>query len=472
MKSTLCSLGGAFGALAFALYPAAFSATPSESAPAAAHRAHDGHDHDAEGHDHSHEGEEHAHAHEDGHDHAHEGHDHTHEGEEHDHEHEEAGHDHAGHNHEGGHEEGHVHVTVSPKALRALDMSFETVPGPSAVPGRTLYGTLAVPPDAVHTCALPAAGRVYLKVKPAEEVSKGDVLYTLESPAIVDLAMRVETAKAAWIKAEAEERALESRRARLEGAGAKNGELETTIAFKHAETAALKKDFDAAQTQLKSALQGGELEDATLVVRAPADGTVGSASLAQGAWAEQGTAVLDVSARGALEWSAPVYAGDDVHARRARLVTGRGAKLQTLDGILRVGSQIDPQTQTRMLYFRPTAVPEGVRAGQTARLDLLTDEEENGGYIPVPNSALVKVGVDDVVFVREDENTMVVQKVEALPSRRGLTPVRGLTPGTTYVARGGYELKYLLPSMTGKKAAGHFHADGKFHEGDHSDDEK
>ena len=90
----------------------------------------------------------------------------------------------------------------------------------------------------------------------------------------------------------------------------------------------------------------------------------------------------------------------------------------------------------------------------------------------MPNSAIVKVGVDDVVFVREDEHTMVMQKVEALPSRRGLTPVKGLTPGATYVSKGGYELKYLLPTMTGKKAAGHFHADGKFHEGDHSDDEK
>lgn len=474
MKLSLFSIGGAFGALAFALTPAAHAAAPAETNHAACEshdHAHAEHDHaEHSEHDHAHEGEEHDHAHE-GHEHQ-EGHAHAHEGHEHSHAHEEAGHDHAGHDHEGAHEEAHVHVTVTPKALHALDMSFETVPEPSAAPGRTLYGTLAVPPDAVHVCALPSAGRVYLKVKPAQEVKKGDVLYTLESPAIVDLAMKVETASAALRKAEAEALALETRRARLEAAGAKNGELETTIAFKRAETAALEKDLAAARAQLKSAVQDGELENGTLIVRAPADGTVGSAPLAQGAWAEQGATVLDVAARGALEWSAPLYAGDEADAVRARLVTGKGGELQTHEGTLRVGNQIDPQTQTRMLYFRPASVPEGLRAGQTARLDLLTADEADGGYISVPNSAIVKVGVDNVVFVREDERTMVMQKVETLPSRRGLTPVKGLTPGTTYVSKGGYELKYLLPSMTGKKAAGHFHADGKFHEGDHSDDEK
>lgn len=452
MKLFLFSFCCALGALAFALNSTALASAPAE---AAAHAACSGHNHDASEHEYAHE--------ECSHDHAHE----KHEGQDHSREHAEAE-----HSQEGVPEEAHVHVTVTPKALRALDMSFETVPEPSAAPGRTLYGTLAVPPDAVHICALPSAGRVYLKVKPAEEVKKGDVLYTLESPSIVDLAMKVETASAALRKAETEAQALETRRARLETAGAKNGELETTIAFKHAETAAFEKDLAAARAQLKSVMQDGELENGTLVVRAPADGTVGSAPLAQGAWAEQGAIVLDVSARGVLEWSASVYAGDEADAVRARLITGKGGKLQTHDGTLRVGNQIDPQTQTRTLYFRPASVPEGVRAGQTARLDLLTADEENGGYIPVPNSAIVKVGVDDVVFVREDEHIMVMQKVETLPARRGLTPVKGLTPGSTYVSMGGYELKYLLPSMTGKKAAGHFHADGKFHEGDHSDDEQ
>jgi uncharacterized protein YsxB (DUF464 family) len=34
------------------------------------------------------------------------------------------------------------------------------------------------------------------------------------------------------------------------------------------------------------------------------------------------------------------------------------------------------------------------------------------------------------------------------------------------VVKGGYELKYLIPGDGQQKKAGHFHADGVFHEGD------
>ena len=66
-------------------------------------------------------------------------------------------------------------------------------------------------------------------------------------------------------------------------------------------------------------------------------------------------------------------------------------------------------------------------------------------------------------------DTFVMKKVETLPSRQGKTPVKGLMPGQTIVTKGGYELKYILPTgeAGSKKAAGHFHADGQFHEGEH-----
>ena len=95
-----------------------------------------------------------------------------------------------------------------------------------------------------------------------------------------------------------------------------------------------------------------------------------------------------------------------------------------------------------------------------------------GAFVSVPSSAVIKVGTDDVVFVRDphDENAFFARKVETLPSRRGMTPVKGVAVGETVVSEGGYELKYVLPTDgngPAKKAAGHFHADGKFHEGEH-----
>ena len=119
--------------------------------------------------------------------------------------------------------------------------------------------------------------------------------------------------------------------------------------------------------------------------------------------------------------------------------------------------------------LHPDRIPEGTHAGQLARLDLYSHDAATEGFIPVPNSAVVKVGVNDVVFIKAGNDTFVMKKVETLPSRQGKTPVKGLMPGQTIVTKGGYELKYILPTgeAGSKKAAGHFHADGQFHEGEH-----
>jgi hypothetical protein len=46
--------------------------------------------------------------------------------------------------------------------------------------------------------------------------------------------------------------------------------------------------------------------------------------------------------------------------------------------------------------------------------------------------------------------------------------VKGLKAGAAVVLDGAYELKLASPASGGRqKAAGHFHADGQFHEGEH-----
>ena len=135
--------------------------------------------------------------------------------------------------------------------------------------------------------------------------------------------------------------------------------------------------------------------------------------------------------KGELEFATTIYGADPVHYAKAQLALTSGKNTEVLDGTLRVADQVDPATQSRALYFVPDRMPEGTHAGQLARLDL--------------------------------------KKVETLPARQGKTPVKGLTPGQTIVTKGGYELKYILPTgdAGSKKAAGHFHADGQFHEGEH-----
>ncbi len=362
-----------------------------------------------------------------------------------------------------------IPLHVDEKARHSLDMRFEKV---TAVPHgaeKTLHGQMVIPPHAVNTYALPAAGRVTFHVKSAQQVRKGQLLYTLASPDIVEMEGAAAQAKAELNRGIADLAALKERRDTLEKIGTKNSELNTTIRFKETEEESLKAALKASENKLKLATASGELKDNLLYVHAAADGSVQSVDMTQGAWGEQGAPALVMTNKGELEFATTIYGADPVHYAKAQLALTRGKNTELLDGSLRVADQVDPATQSRALYFTPDRLPEGTHAGQLARLDLYSRDSATDGFIPVPNSAVVKVGVNDVVFIKTGEDAFVMKKVQILPARQGKTPVKGLIPGQTIVTKGGYELKYILPAegSGSKKAAGHFHADGQFHEGEH-----
>lgn len=399
-------------------------------------------------------------------DHGKEGHQHA-EGEpctgDHDHEHEEAS----------GKSSGQlgdmIPVHVDEKARHSLDMRFEKVTEVPHGAEKTLHGQMVIPPHAVTTYALPAAGRVTFSVKSAQQVRKGELLYTLASPDIVEMEGNASQAQAALDRAAAELATLKQRRSQLEKIGTQNSELNTSIQFKEAEIHSLRAALAASNNKLKLVTDSGALKNNLLHVYAAADGSVQSVNMTQGSWGEQGAPALVMTNKGELEFTTTIYGADPVHYAKAQLALTRGKNTELLNGTLRVADQVDPSTQSRTLYFVPDRMPEGTHAGQLARLDLYSHDSATDGFIPVPNSAVVKVGVNDVVFIKAGDDTFVMKKVETLPARQGKTPVKGLTPGQTIVTKGGYELKYILPTgdAGSKKAAGHFHADGQFHEGEH-----
>lgn len=363
-----------------------------------------------------------------------------------------------------------VPLHVDEKARHSLDMSFEKVTETPHGAEKTLHGQMVIPPHAVTTYALPAAGRVNFNVKSAQQVRKGELLYTLASPDIVEMEGNAAQARAALDRAAAELKTLQQRRSQLEKIGTQNSELNTSIQFKEAEIHSLDAALAASSNKLKLATDSGALKNNILHVCAAADGSVQSVNMTQGAWGEQGAPALIMTNKGELEFASTIYGTDPVHYAKAQLALTTGKNTEVLNGVLRVADQVDPATQARSLYFVPDRLPEGTHAGQLARLDLYSHDAATDGFIPVPNSAVVKVGVNNVVFIKGGDGAFVMKKVQTLPPRQGKTPVKGLTPGQTIVTKGGYELKYILPaegSGSDKKAAGHFHADGQFHEGEH-----
>lgn len=420
--------------------------------------AHEGCEHD---HDHA------AHAHEE-HDHDHAEHEHAHEGCDHDH----AAHEHSVHD---ATHSAHAHASesvllrVDARSRHILNMQVETIPDTGLALTHSLYGYLVSPGHAQETYSLPCAGRINLRVKTAQQVKKGDVLYTLVSPVFADQLAEKHKLESNKKRCMGELELLRARVQRLHAAGARNGELEEQLGFKIEESRQLESDIEIATNRLfaLSMGMGYEMEEGlpVIVVRAHEDGVVHNVGVTQNSWGEQGAPVITMSAPAAMEVVGTLYASDLPKIAEVRATLPLGRESVALTGTWRLADQVDATTQTRALFFTPTNLPAEARAGQLCRMDIY-DMPAEEGVVSIPDSALVKVGTDDVVFVEVGEGEYAMVKVHAGESRRGMTPVAGLHPGQKIVVKGGYELKYSLPTEKETKKAGHFHADGKFHEGE------
>ncbi|MDO4220950.1 MAG: hypothetical protein Q4C88_02355 [Akkermansia sp.] len=389
--------------------------------------------------------------------HEHDEHEHC----EHEHEHEHCDHDHD-HEHEHcDHEHDSVVVKADAHSRHILALQTEPVPAAGQNLVHSVYGTLTVPQHALRTYALPSAGRVTLHVKSAQAVHKGDLLYTLESPQVADAVAERNRANAAAERCSAEIAAMEQRVKRLNDVGTRNSDLEEQLLFKRAELRQLTQDAASASARLSMLCLGAELaqENGALSVRAAADGTVRNVGFTQGSWGEQGAAVVTMADSPVMEVVARLHA-----ASLPNIGTVRSNLAQ--EGTWRLDDQVDTATQTRTLYFTPASLPSDARAGQLCRLDIYSGTAEDEHIVNVPDSAIVKVGMDDIVFVEVAEGTYAAVKVHAGESRCGMTPVEGLAPGQKMVVKGGHELRNLLPAEGAAKKAGHFHADGHFHEGE------
>ncbi len=398
-------------------------------------------------------------------------HDHGEAAEAHEHEHGAgcSGHDHA-HGASCGAGDAPVLVEADAHARHISSMKIEEVPAAGLALTHSLYGHLFVPGHAQETYSLPCGGRISLHVKSAQEVKKGDVLYTLVSPEVSALVADIRKEEAAITRCGEEIASVSQRLARLKEAGTTNSDLEEQLNFKNAEKRQLERELEVTRAKLNILVMGAEIKPdnglPTLVVRANNDGIVRNVGITQGSWGGQGTAVVTMSNLAAMEIEGTLYGNDvpDFTALRATRLSGRDNVV--MEGTGRMAEQVDEEKQTRAFYFTPDELPADARPGQLCRVDFYTDGGEKG-YVNIPDSAIVKVGIDDVVFLEVKEGTFAKVKVQAGTSRRGMTPVKGLVPGQRLVVKGGYELRYLLPADGSlQKKAGHFHADGKFHEGE------
>ncbi len=296
---------------------------------------------------------------------------------------------------------------------------------------RSFPGRFELTPDARRTAATPVAGRVTLHARPLAHVKKGDRLFSVFSP---DLLTR-----------DNEIAVLEKRLAVYRGLKTTNAELESELTVRRTARAAV--------------LAGTAETNGVVTVCAAADGQVDQQLAQDGAWVDIGAAVLELVDPSALRFTALVAASDAVR------LEGLPVTVNGLKGRVRLGVGTADGLVPAYVLFENGAAP--MIAGARGTAVCVLDENEKP-HMAVPTDAIVTVGLQPTVFVQDAHHPDRFRAVAVTPGMRGgeWTAVEGLSEGATVVREGAYELKLALPSSNAKPA-GHFHADGQFHEGEH-----
>ena len=162
-----------------------------------------------------------------------------------------------------------------------------------------------------------------------------------------------------------------------------------------------------------------------------------------------------------LRFKALVAASDALHLR-----DGMSATVGADSGRIRIGA--GDETGLVPVYVMFDGDVKAL-AGERGRAECVTDGTVDA-HISVPTRCIVRAGLQPVVFVRDRHAPERFIAVPVTPGAEGggWTAVEGLPAhDCDVVLDGAYELKLALPAAGGSKPAGHFHADGTFHEGEH-----
>ena len=363
-------------------------------------------------------------------------------------------------------------IELSESARTLLGISFVTaakrpVTGTVRFPGRFEWM-----PGARRVYGAAVSGAVEVRVRPPQQVQAGDVLFTVRSPEWVAKKGEVNEAEAALALAKAEAEALRRRLAQLKAAATRNAELEQQLAVKEAETVRAERLRQNAEEALRAVRALCREADGVLVFTARDAGVVERVSVENGAWAETGAEVVCVTRADGL-W----FRADGVSSELSRVRAGLNGFVEPLGrepgeaarGQIELGLAADAAARIQPLYLLPQKLPAWALPGRAGVLSVIV-EEGKPESLALPQACVVTDGLKSVVFVRDahDADRFIKREVVTGANDGDWVEVKGLEAGATVVLDGAYELKLAAPSASApKKTAGHFHADGQFHEGKH-----
>lgn len=417
---------------------------------------------------------------EDGHDHEAESHDHDAESKEHDPAREASAQPDAdGHAHQPGESCGSAEsasVTIPPSAQKLINITFATAETRHVQTTRRFAGRFEMKPDARRIYSTLLEGTLELLVTPNQRVEKGTPLFRFQSPAWIRLQGELRTAEVTAQRLETETRLLRERVQRLKDANARNAELEMALPLKEADYEQAKVTRDHLRTQRTVIVSQMQEKDYALIVVAQESGIVDAVLATTGQCVQPGTEILSVARAAGLWFKAECVVSEtlDITANLKGFVeplkTGTGTTKPRAAGTVTLAWSADTTQRMRDLFLTFDRVPEWAIPGLPGIMNVVLANSANSA-VAVPTAAIVQDGLEQAVFVRDDHDTNTFKRVVVTTgaSDGAYTEVRALQAGTEVVVNGVYELKLAAPAQgkAAKRAAGHFHADGKFHEGSH-----
>lgn len=412
-------------------------------------------------------------------------------------------------------------IDIPPSVRQNLGITFVSVEQRPVRSTMRIPGQYELRPEARRDYHVMLPGRIELLVTRHQRVTKGSPLFHLDSPGWLNLqkdlvaslnAMKRSHADLAIAEANLNEakqsiKFLEQRLANFAKAKMRQVELEAQLADKRnglprleAELGAARVEFSAAHTSYEvmlnsaasfagltaEALDPDEGEEGhahladrepawrsirQLTIRAEADGVVDRLPITNRGWVETGDLVLDTVEPTMLCFHAEALQTDISKFRNeqmARVVPPPGGNFDLEDhaeGHIHLGVEAHPDRRTISILHLAESNPKWAKAGMTAYLEVFTDGTETP-VNAIPESAVVRDGLERVFFRRDPKNPDVVIRVDAdlgASDGRWVEVKSGVRAGDQIVLGGVYPLMLASSSSGVREAGGHFHPDGTFH---------
>jgi hypothetical protein len=210
---------------------------------------------------------------------------------------------------------------------------------------------------------------------------------------------------------------------------------------------------------------------ATIEIRAAAAGAVETLPATTGAWVDAHALVATTVDPTAVRFRAPALQGDLGRVRdglpAAVIPAGATDPAARVTGALQLDLTADPSRRTLDVFVVPTTTAAFARAGVAGFVEIET-ASTSAAELCIPRSCVLPDGLGRVFFRRDPREPDQVIRVDAdlgLDDGRWVEVKSGVLEGDEVVSTGAYEL-VLATARTGGQA-GHYHADGTWHAGEH-----